>query len=468
MLGCSEQSAALSKPSPNTTFPSEPAAAASSSLTTTPGAEDTPAASVPNDLGSASETTALASLDTTGDSAQRVNGRVVDFWEHPVPNVPIRIGEHEALTDAEGRFAVEGVAEEYDVSLAVRIVGEVAEVYAWHYVGLTRRDPTLQIYKGLSQRTSPFSLTFSGFQSDARWRGEVGFGGQHGQRSYPIGDDIETLAGWRGPSEQTSPLRLLLWRTTEEAPNTPAQYLFTNSTTVALADAKPAAATVMLPEMPEPLPDFDVGFTTTNAPNTSHLATGYVRFGHGPSIQVAQIPRLSDSTQPFSVKVPQLPDASVTVAALSGNGANQTSFVVTYATQLTAPATAALTFPTVAALESPADATANVSLATPFTWSDTGGTYVAVFEDLAVYQIVYVVTEAPMVTVPDLEALGIYYPRGGPYRWSVESHGRASSVDELCAAPYLDPFSGDFLYPIGPRAGDGRFWRTEARTFEFD
>jgi hypothetical protein len=406
--------------------------------------------------------------DAGHDPAQRVTGRVIDFWEHPVPNVPVHIGERKAMTDAGGAFTIEGVPNEYDIALAVRIVGDVTEVYAWHYVGLTRRDPTLQIYKGLSQHTTPLALEFTGFDPDLRWRGEVGLGGQHGQRSYPIGEDIETVAGWRGPGEQTSPLRVLLWNRTEEAPNTPAEYLFANASTVALSDAEPSTVRVALPESPAPLPKFEVGFTTTNAPNTSHLATGYVRFDEGPSIQVAQVPRLSDTTDPFLLNVPQLTDASVTLAALSGNGASSTSFVITYATELETPGTVSLTFPTVATLDAPADAAIAVTSSTPFTWDDTAGTYIVVFEDLAVYQTVFVVTADPSASVPDLEHLGIYYPHDGPYRWSVESHGTATSLDELCEAGYLDPFSGDFLYPIGPRAGQGRFWRTQARTFKFD
>lgn len=382
--------------------------------------------------------------------------------------MPVHIGERRTTTDARGEFTLEGIPERYDVSLAVRILGDVTEVYAWHYVGLTRRDPTLQVYKGLPQHTTPFNLEFTGFDPDARWRGEVGLGGQHGQRAYPIGENIETVAGWRGPGEQTSPLRVLLWDTTAEAPRTPAEYLFTAASTLTLRDAQPSVATIALPPQPTPLPNFEVGFTTIAAPNTSHLATSYVRFVDGPSIQVAQVPRLSDSTEPFIVKVPQLPDASVTLAALSGNGANSTSFVITYAPELTAPEMASLTFPSVAALGVPADAAVDVTLSTPFTWDDTAETYIVVFEDLAVYQTVFVVTAEPTTTVPDLEHLGIYYPHGGPYRWTVESHGVAKDLDELSATGYLDPFSGDFLYPIGPRAGQGCFWRTVARTFTFD
>jgi len=386
-----------------------------------------------------------------------------------VPNVPIRIGLLQARTDAHGVFELDGVPPTYDVSLAVRILGEVTEVYAWHYVGLTRRDPTLQIYKGLTQHTSTLSLSVTGFQSDARWRGEVGLGGLHGQRSYPLGKDIQTVVGWRGPAENVSPLRVLLWNTTEQAPSVPAEYLFTSEASVTLSKTLLGDVAISLPESPRPLPTFDVSLLTNNAPNTSHLATSYVRFNRGPSIQVAQVPRLSAATEPaLSIKVPQLPDTSVTLAALSGNGSNATNFVVAYAPELTTSGTFEVTFPTVATLETPDDASPDVTLSTPFTWSDTGSTYIAIFDDLAVYQTVYVVTAAPLLTIPNLESLGIYYPRSGPYTWTVESHGTAATVDELCSQSYLDPFSGDFLYPIGPRAGQGRFWRTPVRTFVFD
>lgn len=417
-------------------------------------------------IGSTEETT--SSTSEPSDPALRVTGRVIDFWEHPVPNVPVHIGPREALTDDSGEFTIEGVPSEYDLSLAVRIVGEVSEVYAWHYIGLTRRDPTLQIYKGLNQHTAPLELSFTGFDPDAGWRGEVAVGGQHGQRAYPLGDDVATTLGWRGPAEQVSPVRVLMWSTTEEAPRAPAEYLYSAASEVTLSESVTASVAISITEPFTPLSTHRVGFTTTNAPNTSHLATAYVRFDGGPSIQVAQEPRLSATTDPFLVTVPRIPDASVTLAALSGNGANDTPFVITYAPQLTNAETPALTFPTVSELESPAPDAEGVTTDTPFTWSDTAGTYVVMFEDLAVYQTVFVVTAEPTVTVPDLEHLAVYYPHGGAYRWAVESHGLATSVDQLCERGYLDPFSGDFLYPIGPRAGEGSFWRSEGRTFEFD
>lgn len=408
-------------------------------------------------------------LDASPDTLSRVQGRLIDFWGHPVPKVEMRVGKRDVTTDEYGNFTADGVDAPYDVTLALRILGDVTELYGWHFVGLTRRDPVLQVYKALTQHTAPFSFSVTGLGQDERWRGEIAIGGEHGQRAYPISESLETVAGWRGPSPQDSALRLLLWSVSEEAPSVPSAFLHTEERVVTLSEAEPVNVDFALSEAPTPLPAFSVGFTTTNAPDVSHLATSYLRFNDGPSIQLAQVPRLSDDTVPFMALAPQLPDTSVTLAALSGNGANSRNFVITYAPAVQPDTTVNLTFPVVSALSTPDEAVTDVTYDTPFTWTDTAGAYVLVLEDLGVFQTVFVVTSEPEARVPNLEHLGIYYPHGGSYRWTVESHGDAEDIDDLCAGPgYLDPYSGDFLYPIGPRAGRGRFWRTAARNFAFD
>lgn len=440
------------------TKPSETSASAASSL-------DPASAS----HSSSSEDSLPPLLDASPDTLSRVQGRLIDFWGHPVPNVEMRVGKRNVTTDEYGNFTADGVDAPYDVTLALRILGDVTELYGWQFIGLTRRDPVLQVYKALAQHTAPFNFSVAGLEQDERWRGEVAIGGKHGQRAYPISESLETVAGWRGPSPQDSALRLLLWTTAEEDPRVPSAFLHTETRTVTLSEAEAVAVEFALPEAPTPLPAFPVAFTTTNAPEVSHLATSYLRFNHGPSIQLAQVPRLSDDTEPFTALAPQLPDSSVTLAALSGNGAIGTNFVITYASQVQADKTVNLTFPSVSDLTTPDSAVTDVTYDTPFTWTDTAGAYVFVLEDLGVYQTVFVVTSEPEARVPNLEHFGIYYAHGGSYRWTVESHGDAEDIDDLCAEPgYLDPFSGDFLYPIGPSSGRGRFWRTAARNFAFD
>lgn len=453
-----------------TDAPSERTSASSSVTDPTGAASGATSGSASSGLLTSDGSTATDSpRDASPDLASRVQGRLIDFWGHPVPGVEMRVGRREVTTDDAGNFTADGVDACYDVTLALRILGDVSELYGWHFVGLTRRDPVLQVYKALPQHTAPFTFNITGLEQDARWRGELALGGQHGQRAFPLSESLETVAGWRGPSPQDSALRLLLWTTSEDNPSVPSAYLHTEARTLELAEAEPVVVDVTLPQAPTPLPAFPVAFTTTGAPGTSHLATSYLRFDQGPSIQLAQVPRLSDDTVPFTALAPDLDGTSVTLAALSGNGSNSSNFVITYAAQLQTETTVNLTFPPVSDLTTPDDAMTGVDYDTPFTWTNTAGTYVMVLEDLGVFQTVFVVTSEPHAQVPNLEHLGIYYPHDGSYRWTVESHGDAADIDELCGGSgYLDPFSGDFLYPIGPRSGSGRFWRSVPRNFAFD
>lgn len=412
---------------------------------------------------------ASVSTDASLGTERTVRGRVIDFWGHVVPGVQLLVDNREATTDDAGAFTIEGVPATYDVSLAVRILGEVTETYGWHFVGLTRRDPTLQIYKGLSQHTTPLTIHTSGLDANARWRGQLALGGQHGQRAYSLASQVDTIAGWRGPDTHTSPVQILVWSASEENTAYPESFLYSETRALELTQEVPIAIDVNVPASAEPLSSFRVALTTQDAPGSSHLAASYLRFAAGPSIQLTQIPRLSDASEPHVTLAPRLPDTSITLAAFSGNGAPDMEFSVTYANGVTDEEPAVLPFPGVAALLGPEDQAIGVDSTTPFSWTDTGRAYVVAFEDLDFYQTVFVVTTDETAHVPELTKLGIYYPHDGTYRWTVETHGAVQSVDELCdSAGYLDPFSGDFDNPLGPRQGSGQFSRSAARSFQFD
>ncbi len=411
------------------------------------------------------------STDASGEESSPslpIEGRIIDFWGHSVPDVTVAIDAAETVSDAEGRFTLRAVPP-YNVSLAVRIRGEVTEIYGYHFVGLNRQDPTLQIFKGLPQRTSPLTIRVPEIDEHPRWVGEIALGGQHGQRAYVLAPNAEVSAGWRGPNEQVSNMQVLVWETSELDRRVPDSFLFWQTGSLSLAESVAATIDVELPANPSPLLAHEISMVTENAPGTSHIAASYVRFDGGPSIALSQIPRLSDDPLPFVTLAPQLSDASVTLAAISGNGAHDTPFSIVYANQVQGGDSTTLTFGVSSELVTPPDDATEVALSTPFSWTHTAETYIATFEDLDVYQTVYVITSQPNAVVPNLESLGIYYPHGGAYRWAVESHGDARDLDELCSPPgYLDPFSGDFHYPMGPRRGAGRYWRSASRSFVFE
>jgi hypothetical protein len=80
-----------------------------------------------------------------------VRGQVIDFWGHPLPNVPVEVsGSALTITDEHGRFEVPDVPAVYDASLISRSPSP-REVYGWVYQWRTRRGPTLQRLSRLAQ-----------------------------------------------------------------------------------------------------------------------------------------------------------------------------------------------------------------------------------------------------------------------------------------------------------------------------
>src|SRR5262249_23751379 len=73
-----------------------------------------------------------------------VHGKLVDPWGHPISGYTIIVGTASAVTQTDGTFTAMNVVAPYDVKL-------VAETGRWAFVGLTRSDPTLQIYTPLKR-----------------------------------------------------------------------------------------------------------------------------------------------------------------------------------------------------------------------------------------------------------------------------------------------------------------------------
>jgi hypothetical protein len=78
-----------------------------------------------------------------------VHGTVIDFWGTPVPNIPVQVGDTLTNTDEDGEFVVEDVAATYDLSLAFEFsVNATPRYHGYAFLGLTRRDPTIQVRQG--------------------------------------------------------------------------------------------------------------------------------------------------------------------------------------------------------------------------------------------------------------------------------------------------------------------------------
>jgi hypothetical protein len=396
----------------------------------------------------------------TGDPT--VHGRVVDFWLAPLPDVPVTIGTTTVATDAEGRFAVPDVEPEYWVDLVVSWPGGQAGVYAWRFEGLTRRDPTLQVYKGREARYANIHIDPQGETLDATRTLWVGLGSANGADVFGDVDaaGVITSTTWYGSQTSEATLHALLW--SFDANELPTTYRSYDTATAMFDSMGSGDTTVTFALADETVASGLVTGSVTSANTGSRKNYAFVRFADG-----AAIPVVNDDAGPnsYSYVLPTLPSSSITVAASFGN-----SFTGQYAVAhrdglSVGQSGVALSIPAPAAQQVPASGIANVTLGSSvqFGWTGSGP---ALFhaESKNFYDGMYVVTTRRSITLP---AFTGYAPRRNElYNWRVEKHGSAATMDELAGpSGYLDAFSRTDDQPQGPRSGDGSFSISTGRTF---
>src|SRR5690606_194578 len=178
---------------------------------------------LPAALPSCSSTSGAAGSGGTGDVTDRtVRGRVINHWRHPVPDITVMLGDDLLLTDDEGRFEFEDVPEVYDIYLSfvnddTSSVNDAAQ--GWVYQGLTRRDPTLQVYGGLPQRRAWFAVYPTVSDPDDRMIG-VTLGGERVTWSRHIGANGQQAiqVAWYGPLTTTVTAHGLVWQEVDGLP----------------------------------------------------------------------------------------------------------------------------------------------------------------------------------------------------------------------------------------------------------
>ncbi len=393
-----------------------------------------------------------------------VRGRVIDFWGHPIPNVPVEIGGEVTLTGSDGTFTVAEVAAEYDASLVVDYLAPGRRIYGWVYQGLTRRDPTLQVYGGLPLRSGDFALSLTTEPFDADWNLTMSFGGPDGTSTHEdVGDNgIDPgSVSWRGPDTATFTVHGLLWQydTTTELP---ISYLAYDSTLIALTE--PVKTEFSLDLSPDSIASSNLrGEVLGSAANRTHSA--FVRFATGAAIEVA---REYEAPGTFSYLVPSLPGSSLTFAASVGS-AFSPPLALAHVEGLAPGQDVEVTLPTPSTLLTPATAATDVTRETPFRFlpsPDSGGAVVVVFDRVDYYDGLYIVTAREEVTIPEVAGGAFGLQPAATYVWWVETHGEQSTVDELAGADgFLDAFSWDYAQPTGPSLGSGSYTMSGARSF---
>jgi hypothetical protein len=397
-----------------------------------------------------------------------VTGKVVDRFGIPVGNVPVQIGESLVSTNDQGVFTVEDVPATYELSLLVESEG-------WVYQGLTRRDPTLQVFQGHPAHRAYVTVTSGNATLGTNDQLTLSAGMPTGisDEYTDIGIDSSVSYGleWEGATTSASTIYGLEWtmNATTKLPTTYKAY-----------DSKPLAlmanvnGSVTLNMVPKVIASGTVTGTVT--PRATPIGDGsrtnsvFVRFSTGASIQVVKD---APTVEAFSYVVPTLTDSSITVAAWQGSSEGPLGMVHKDGLSPGA-ATGTLAIPAPPKLLKPLGGT--VDETTPFSFQgspDNAGAFVVVLNGLNTASRLYIVTAQQKLpklpTVVD-GAWTLAHASGGAapaeYQWWVETHGSFATVDEMTGpAGYFDEFGVHYVTPVGIHQQDGTYTYSSYSTF---
>lgn len=396
-----------------------------------------------------------------------VNGRVIDYWGHPVPNVPVQIGDTPATTNAQGAFTVTGVPAAYDVTLVADFTSSGRrEIYGWAYQGLTRRDPTLQIYAGLPERSGNIIVTPTNAVRNSTRTLSVALGGPDGAKELTdVGDNgVQTTADWRGPATTQERAHGLLWQY-DATSQLPTSYVGYDSLLVALSDTTDQTMINLNLAATATIPSGNINGTVTPAASQGRANAVFLHFTSGATIQLA-----ADSNGPntFSYLVPTLPNAGVTFAASEGASGQ---YAVVHKDGLaagTSGISAAIPIPSKPL--TPAPGATNVDGTTTFTFqagAGSAGGYLVSIIAHDFYDGLFIVTTNKSFKIPVIVG-GAYVPVSThKYDWRVETHGNLATADAMAGPTgFLDEFSGsNGSSPEGPHTGDGSFTISQINQF---
>ncbi|HKY37810.1 MAG TPA: hypothetical protein VJN18_17830 [Polyangiaceae bacterium] len=396
-----------------------------------------------------------------------VRGKVIDFWGQAVPGVPVQIGETLVQTDAMGEFELADVADEYDISLSIEL--NSITLHGYVFQGLTRRDPTLQVYKGLTDRSGNFLMQGHDVTVGTNQVALMSIGGPGGAAEYTAYEGgLDTSFYWRGASAIQATAHALYWQT-DAATDLPTSYLGFDSTLVAFDDSTPDKSNFSFMLSGDPLTSGNLQGTVTPSSDVDRENYAFLRFATGDRIQLLK--DYPNGPNTFSYLVPTVTGGSITMAAVEGY-AYTGDYAVAHQSGLAASGTVNLTIPNPGSLVAPNDSVTNVNLTTQFSYlggTGSAGTHlVAIHADERVsccFDILWIATTKTQLTLP--EVVGANFLKSSElYYWRIETHGKYATVDAMTGpAGFLDSFSADEASPQGPRTGSGQYSVTSSRRF---
>ena len=257
-----------------------------------------------------------------------VHGNLIDFWGHKLPNIAIQIGDTLTTTDANGGFQVANVPATYDVSLAADLDPNANAVHvAWVFQGLTRRDPTLQIYRGLSRRSANIVVTPMDVVVGAKQQSSVVVGGVDGNTELGSveANGIDTDANWVGPNPAQQTTHALYFGYDASA-DLPTAYFSYGSTLALLMEDTKTNISVSLPK--GTLSSGNLQGTAVTGGGSDRENQVFLRFTTGAALRL-----VDDSPGPntFSYLVPIIHNRRINVASSEGSDTTYVPYAVAHA-----------------------------------------------------------------------------------------------------------------------------------------
>jgi hypothetical protein len=398
-----------------------------------------------------------------GATGGPVNGKVIDFWGHPVPNAIVTVGTAPSTdTGTTGTFSVAGVSGTYDVSLVVSYAGTTE---GWLYKGLTRRDPTLQVDTAFDYHNADTYATTVGFMFPGLGTQTVGyaFGSADGNFSGVIAESPENLyyVYYYGPATTTGGAHALRWQ--YGAQNLPTIYKAYDTIQLTMVQAPtPVNFNLALGDDASLMTGTISGNVTTGASTRENHV--YVRFDDGAALEVVNDPAPAAAGD-YSYKVPVgLQNSGITVAAVDGV-LGYPPIAIVHQDGAAAGQTVNLTIPSGRALLAPVDS-ATTTATTDFRW--TTGASVSVFtiaiDPFNGYNKMHVVTAGTSVKIPSFPDATYTIPQSVECYWWVETHGNWATMDDAAGSTgFMSAFTHHALE--GPRTGGGSYTETIHRRF---
>ena len=386
-----------------------------------------------------------------------VHGKVIDYYRNPIKDVAVKIGDATATTNAEGEFTIDDVAATYDVAITVTALryGN-QEIAGWLYMGLTRRDPTLQVYRGhpltdgdVLITTNPDTL----FPLPSYDTVALSFASPWGEyNTEPTSPAIQGSMGWEGPNNVSGTVHALRWSDATTVPHVPVAYHAHAERALSLDEDTQSSLTLDMAGSGSPMPSAMVAGTITAPSSGERINSVFLRYNDNAAIQLVD-ERNAPNT--FSYLVPSsIANTTISVAASMNNYAFP-PFAVAYKEGVT-PGTngIALAVPSPATSLAPGSGTTNVDGSTMFTWQGSDQVYLFHAESDTNAESYYVVTSAKQARIPAPPVTNLALRAGAPYYWDVSTHITHATVDAATGPEgFLDSYCTGEIG--GPTRGTG-------------